>query len=268
MAIEPLTGDIVFDFEESQPVIGLQIQPFNWRLRRAREARGWSRAELARQIQMSPGIVGDAERLRRVSAVARERMALALGVPEDVLFPGEIDDLRADGPPTIELSLTAEDVRSLSERDSYQDMIEGAEHAALRDEIAASLATLPEREARVVRQRFGLEDGDPRTLEEISDAERVGKERIRQIEANALRKLRRSSRSKQLRPFMPDQTSYQYRAPLKPGQCQRVEEGRTCRDRFALPPWMHARPFDELRRPMFWCEACWGIYLTARKAVR
>ena len=51
---------VVFDVVENQPVLGFQVEAFNWRLRRARQARGWTRAELARQIGVTPGIVGDA----------------------------------------------------------------------------------------------------------------------------------------------------------------------------------------------------------------
>jgi transcriptional regulator with XRE-family HTH domain len=111
-------GLAVTTWNDDAPIIGFQVNAFNWRLRRAREAKGWSRAELARQIGLSPGVVGDAERLRPVSDASREKMALALGVPEDILFPGEIDKLPKDGPPQIEISLTREDVTSLAEPDA------------------------------------------------------------------------------------------------------------------------------------------------------
>ena len=62
--------------------------------------------------------------------------------------------------------------------------------------------SLTEREAKVLRLRFGLEDGRPRTLEEVGKEFDVTRERIRQIEAKALRKLRHPSRSKKLKDFL------------------------------------------------------------------
>ena len=64
------------------------------------------------------------------------------------------------------------------------------------------LGSLTPREEKVLRLRFGLEDGRPRTLEEVGHEFEVTRERIRQIEAKALRKLRHPSRSKKLRDFL------------------------------------------------------------------
>ena len=64
------------------------------------------------------------------------------------------------------------------------------------------LTTLTEREQKVLRLRFGLDDGRPRTLEEVGREFKVTRERIRQIEAKALRKLRHPSRSKKLKDYL------------------------------------------------------------------
>ena len=64
------------------------------------------------------------------------------------------------------------------------------------------LGTLTEREGKVLRLRFGLDDGRQRTLEEVGKEFNVTRERIRQIEAKALRKLRHPSRSKKLKDFL------------------------------------------------------------------
>ena len=79
---------------------------------------------------------------------------------------------------------------------------EYATNELLKDEISDVLLTLTEREEKVIRLRFGLEDGKPRTLEEVGQMFGVTRERIRQIEAKALRKLRHPSRSRKLRDYM------------------------------------------------------------------
>ena len=72
----------------------------------------------------------------------------------------------------------------------------------LRQELDDVLRTLTEREERVLRLRFGLIDGRQRTLEEVGKEFNVTRERIRQIEAKALRKLKHPSRSRKLKDFM------------------------------------------------------------------
>ena len=74
----------------------------------------------------------------------------------------------------------------------------------LKDEISDVLLTLTEREEKVIRLRFGLEDGRSRTLEEVGQLFGVTRERIRQIEAKALRKLRHPSRSRKLKDYLGD----------------------------------------------------------------
>ena len=76
---------------------------------------------------------------------------------------------------------------------------EAAAQTLLKEQLDDVLSTLTPREAKVIRLRFGLDDGRPRTLEEVGDVFKVTRERIRQIEAKALRKLRHPSRSKKLK---------------------------------------------------------------------
>ena len=79
---------------------------------------------------------------------------------------------------------------------------EAASQTLLKEQLADVLKTLTPREEKVLRLRFGLEDGRPRTLEEVGKEFNVTRERIRQIEAKALRKLRHPSRSKKLKDFL------------------------------------------------------------------
>ena len=75
-------------------------------------------------------------------------------------------------------------------------------YSMLKEEIGSVLSTLTERERNILILRFGLEDGSPKTLEEVGSIFKVTRERIRQIEAKALRKLRHPTRSKRLKSFL------------------------------------------------------------------
>ncbi|NNN05105.1 MAG: sigma-70 family RNA polymerase sigma factor [Elusimicrobia bacterium] len=98
------------------------------------------------------------------------------------------------------------------DEDSYlEDFIEDKTTAApsnsagtflRRAEIEKVLSTLTDREAKIIKLRFGIDSGYPRTLEEVGRIFRVTRERVRQIEAKAVRKLRHPSRSKSLRDYM------------------------------------------------------------------
>ena len=79
---------------------------------------------------------------------------------------------------------------------------EAASYELLREQLNEVLRTLTPREEQVLRLRFGLEDGRQRTLEEVGQQFNITRERIRQIEAKALRKLRHPSRSKKLRDYL------------------------------------------------------------------
>jgi RNA polymerase primary sigma factor len=77
-------------------------------------------------------------------------------------------------------------------------------HINLREKIEGALKTLTEREAKILKMRFGLGDGNEHTLEEVGQQFKVTRERIRQIEAKALRKLKHPSRSRKLKSFTND----------------------------------------------------------------
>lgn len=79
---------------------------------------------------------------------------------------------------------------------------EEVSHTILKESLSEVLSTLTQREQKVIRLRFGLDDGRPRTLEEVGKEFNVTRERIRQIEAKALRKLRHPSRSRKLKDYL------------------------------------------------------------------
>jgi RNA polymerase primary sigma factor len=80
--------------------------------------------------------------------------------------------------------------------------IDAASHQLLKQQIKEVLGTLMPREQRILQLRFGLEDGRSRTLEEVGREFNLTRERVRQIEARALRKLRRPSRSRKLEDYL------------------------------------------------------------------
>jgi RNA polymerase primary sigma factor len=111
----------------------------------------------------------------------------------------------AQEPISLESPVGEEEDSSLGDFISDPQALDPYEYTAkmkLREELDEVLATLTEREERVLRLRFGLIDGRQRTLEEVGKEFNVTRERIRQIEAKALRKLKHPSRSRKLKDFM------------------------------------------------------------------
>lgn len=130
--------------------------------------------EVAEEIDMS------VDKVREIMRVAQEPVSLEtpIGEEEDSHLGDFIPDDDAPAP------------------------ADAASHILLREQLSEVLHTLTPREEKVLRLRFGLEDGRSRTLEEVGKEFNVTRERIRQIEAKALRKLRHPSRSKKLRDFL------------------------------------------------------------------
>ena len=130
--------------------------------------------ELAKKMGMSP------DKVREVIKIAQDPVSLETPIGE------EEDSHLGDFVPD-ESNMSPEDFTI---------------HEMLKEEIGDVLLTLTEREEQVLRLRFGLDDGSPKTLEEVGQMFGVTRERIRQIEAKALRKLRHPSRSRKLKDFL------------------------------------------------------------------
>lgn len=110
-------------------------------------------------------------------------------------------------PVSLETPIGEEDDSHLGDFIKDERMMGPEEYATvemLKEELASVLLTLTDREEKVLRLRFGLDDGQCRTLEEVGQIFGVTRERIRQIEAKALRKLRHPSRSRKLKDFLTD----------------------------------------------------------------
>ncbi len=111
----------------------------------------------------------------------------------------------AQEPVSLETPIGEEDDSHLGDfipDDDVQAPADAAAYELLKEQLKDVLDTLSDREENVLRLRFGLDDGRTRTLEEVGKVFGVTRERIRQIEAKALRKLRHPSRSKRLKDFL------------------------------------------------------------------
>ena len=131
-----------------------------------------------------------------------EEIALEMGMSEEKVR--EIMKI-AQEPVSLETPIGEEEDSHLGDFIPDEDASEPAEAAyftLLKEQLVDVLGTLTSREEKVLRLRFGIEDGRTRTLEEVGREFNVTRERIRQIEAKALRKLRHPSRSKKLKDFL------------------------------------------------------------------
>ena len=138
--------------------------------------------------------------------LGREPIPEEIGAEMDMPTQKVRDILKiAQEPVSLETPIGEEDDSHLGDFIEDQDATSPADHAAyelLKEQLNDVLDTLTDREENVLRLRFGLDDGRTRTLEEVGKVFGVTRERIRQIEAKALRKLRHPSRSKQLKDFL------------------------------------------------------------------
>ena len=168
-------------------------------------------ADQARTIRIPVHMVETINKVKKVSSQllhknghepTAEEIAVELGMPVDRVR--EIMRV-AQEPVSLEPPIGEEEDRHLGDfipDDDAPAPADAASHTLLKEQLEEVLQSLTEREAKVLRLRFGLEDGRPRTLEEVGKEFDVTRERIRQIEAKALRKLRHPSRSKKLKDFL------------------------------------------------------------------
>ena len=168
-------------------------------------------ADQARTIRIPVHMVETINKVKKVSSQllhenghepSAEEIAERLEMPVDKVR--EIIKI-AQEPVSLETPIGEEEDSHLGDfipDDEAPVPAEAASQTLLKEQLAEVLKTLTPREEKVLRLRFGLEDGRPRTLEEVGKEFNVTRERIRQIEAKALRKLRHPSRSKKLRDFL------------------------------------------------------------------
>jgi RNA polymerase primary sigma factor len=168
-------------------------------------------ADQARTIRIPVHMVENINRFLRMSRKlmqelgrepSPEEVALALGIePEKAL---EIIKI-SQNPASLEAPVGDEDDSKLGDflfDTSAPTLFDSASRELLKEQVEEVLATLSDRERKVLEERFGLKDGRPKTLEEVGKLFVVTRERIRQIEAKALRKLRHPSRGNKLKDYL------------------------------------------------------------------
>ena len=168
-------------------------------------------ADQARTIRIPVHMVETINKLVRVSRQLLQELGRE-PTPEEIAKEMDLSTEKvreimkiAQEPVSLETPIGEEDDSHLGDFIEDQDALAPADAAAyelLKEQLEDVLDTLTEREENVLRLRFGLDDGRTRTLEEVGKVFGVTRERIRQIEAKALRKLRHPSRSKRLKDFL------------------------------------------------------------------
>ena len=176
-----------------------------------RQAITRSIADQARTIRIPVHMVETINRLIRtqrqlVQEMGREPTEEEIAARMD-LPPERVQEIRkiSQEPVSLETPIGEEEDSHLGDfiqDDQVAVPVDQATFTLLREQLMEALETLTEREQKVLRLRFGLDDGRPRTLEEVGREFHVTRERIRQIEAKALRKLRHPSRSKKLKDYL------------------------------------------------------------------
>ena len=176
-----------------------------------RQAITRSIADQARTIRIPVHMVETINKLIRVSRQllqeygrepTSEEIAKEMGISAEKVR--EIKKISQD-PVSLETPIGEEEDSHLGDfipDDDIPTPVDAAAYSMLKEQLMEVLDTLSDREKKVLMLRFGLEDGRPRTLEEVGKEFNVTRERIRQIEAKALRKLRHPSRSKKLKDYL------------------------------------------------------------------
>lgn len=189
--------------------------PYNARLVETRKAKGWTQGEMSLMTGIQTSRISAIETLRREPTEDEKfELASALEASPEYLFPESLLGIIREGiiPQKRVAHFGDEHLSRLIEsrkllmlekgKQLEKDMLHIVDISLLKEPIEEVLKKLSLREQQVLRLRFGLQDGRSRTLEEVGGEINFTPERIRQIEAKALRKLRHPSRRRKLKDYL------------------------------------------------------------------
>ena len=197
---------------------GLRQVLYNRPMKVARLRCGLSQTQLAELVGISPEYISYFENFRHYPKPrVAQAIADVLGVGVEVLFPAWLQEFKRVQAPSIltDAHYSLEEALALGQIDPDTMCVESeampfmlpspegeVDRRNLRETVAEVLDSLPPKERRVLSRRFGLEDGRSRTLEEVGQELGVTRERIRELEAKALRMLRHPRQSRRLKDFL------------------------------------------------------------------
>lgn len=188
--------------EVPEYLVSLRLLTYNLRFVHSRKEKGLTQSQLALVTGLSVHKISQIALLKQVPTEEQaQELADALGVDPEWLFPPELVTLKDV---RREALLTGDQVRKLQwiRPLSLPDPDLSLRGHELEEALQGVLATMRPQERRVIQLRFGLDNGRSRTLEEVGKEFGVTRERIRQIEAKAMRILRRRSWSKKLQDYL------------------------------------------------------------------
>ncbi len=189
--------------------LGVKHLAYNYKLRKAREKSGLTQEQLAAFCDMPLQTLGRIEGLKQIpTPEMAEKICEVLGLDIDETFPQwlELYKLKKSSYDTHHL-ITERLLPHMKNIMLTGETIEDIEHKidseSLKKKMRKAVRTLSDRERKVIELRFGLKDGVPKSYENVGSQFGITRERIRQIEAKALRKLRHPSRSIPLVAYLP-----------------------------------------------------------------
>ncbi len=187
--------------------IGIKAIPYNLAMRQARREANLTQGQLSEMTGIHPSQISGIERLcQPVNERQATEIALVLGYDIDYLFPLETRQFRSVQTRSIEFVTIVESLDALPLEELETLCLPNPERVfeskELTEMIRTTVKTLPLREQAILNYKFGLDGQEPMTLEAIGDKMGITRERIRQIQDRAMRRLRHPGRSRDLRIFL------------------------------------------------------------------
>lgn len=189
--------------------IAFKIKAKHGELQKFIDEMGWTQSDFARKIKCTISLVGEWFNLKNFprNPNLMERVCSLVGKTAEELFPEflknpEFLKLNKQITKYREVDIEYLAFNQLSQIPYNPTIINEIVEKELKEKIDIALKTLTPREEKIIKERFGLDDGDEKTLETVGNNFKISRERVREIEVKALRKLRQPIRSKILKVFL------------------------------------------------------------------